>query len=710
MLKLDNYFLSFEGKDIFCNALFISYKGQMTVITGESGVGKSTLLNSLCYKNTFRGQYIFEDQMISEFDKQKKKEFIADNIYYIEQSPHFIDDLTIEEHYQLYCSKYDELDYLNTIDILNISNLLSKHPNQLSDGEKKRVSISLGILSHCKILIIDEPTASLNDEYVKKVGELLRKYAKNGNYVIVSSHDLLLQDYADMVYVIEKQAIKHLVNPSVHEADIQNRPRNKINARHMNYFSMYKYHIKKRKAIFIITILLVALIGVCFEFNNKTLSVHKDLVNNVSSTEIVVYKSGEDKDSLFSYDGEEYPISEKEAEYLKDTPYLKKMDWRFDMNGISRSNENAEDINLGSINNESMNSETILYDKETPIKKGYKDENVFSSMVLQTYTDTESYSQQIAYQFKEKNGVYLSKNLALSLVDDPQELEGKELEFPYYIPISDKNGVSSYTTDSGKTYEVNYISTMKKTARLPISGVLENNYFYDTDVNLGFQNLFLIPQSFLSVQITFYRSDYKATIYVVVDNDEKYIYENELPQDKRDKVILATEISPWLPNCYVLQLEDLTHLEDALLYIQEIGLNARCVYLNTYSLQQSVQSMLNSVKVFGCALLCILFAVNNQINKLRLFQEEKSNLFLMNSGLSNKEVYSINLKKYFVHFICDSVLSMIVAIIIIYIFNSLLYGVTHISVMLICIIIGIHFINDFLLPNIGVRKWMKNIY
>lgn len=82
----------------------------------------------------------------------------------------------------------------------------------------------------------------------------------------------------------------------------------------------------------------------------------------------------------------------------------------------------------------------------------------------------------------------------------------------------------------------------------------------------------------------------------------------------------------------------------------------------------------------------------------------------MNSGLSNKEVYSINLKKYFVHFICDSVLSMIVAIIIIYIFNSLLYGVTHISVMLICIIIGIHFINDFLLPNIGVRKWMKNIY
>lgn len=87
----------------------------------------------------------------------------------------------------------------------------------------------------------------MNDEYVKKVGELLRKYAKNGNYVIVSSHDLLLQDYADMVYVIEKQAIKHLVNPSVHEADIQNRPRNKINARHMNYFSMYKYHIKKEK-------------------------------------------------------------------------------------------------------------------------------------------------------------------------------------------------------------------------------------------------------------------------------------------------------------------------------------------------------------------------------------------------------------------------------------------------------------------------------
>ena len=77
-----------------------------------------------------------------------------------------------------------------------------EHPSSVI-REKKRVAISLALLRDTPVLIIDEPTASLNEEMSEIIAKLLHEYAQKGHTVIISSDDLKLQNYSDAIYNID---------------------------------------------------------------------------------------------------------------------------------------------------------------------------------------------------------------------------------------------------------------------------------------------------------------------------------------------------------------------------------------------------------------------------------------------------------------------------------------------------------------------------
>jgi putative ABC transport system ATP-binding protein len=115
------------------------------------------------------------------------------------QKPHFINSLTVKENLQLaqyIANKNNDELIENVLKNLNILNKSNKMTNELSQGEKQRVSIALSIANSPKLILADEPTSSLDDDNCSDVIKLLKKQATDyGAQLIVITHDNRLKKH-----------------------------------------------------------------------------------------------------------------------------------------------------------------------------------------------------------------------------------------------------------------------------------------------------------------------------------------------------------------------------------------------------------------------------------------------------------------------------------------------------------------------------------
>lgn len=92
---------------------------------------------------------------------------------------------------------------------MGIYELKNKYPDQLSGGQKQRVAIARALYANPEIILADEPTAALDSEKVKEVGSLLSDLAhKQDKAIIVVTHDIRLENYADKVYHLDDGILK----------------------------------------------------------------------------------------------------------------------------------------------------------------------------------------------------------------------------------------------------------------------------------------------------------------------------------------------------------------------------------------------------------------------------------------------------------------------------------------------------------------------
>ena len=165
------------------------------LITGQSGSGKTTLLHLLAgILKLQNGQIQLDKTDLSNLSDKQLDIFRGSEIGIIFQSPHFIKSLTVEEN--LIAANYFSGIPINknkarsVADRLNISSKLGKLTNQLSQGEKQRVSIARAVMNEPSIILADEPTSSLDDLNTQNVLNLLRSEAEKINaHLIVVTHD-----------------------------------------------------------------------------------------------------------------------------------------------------------------------------------------------------------------------------------------------------------------------------------------------------------------------------------------------------------------------------------------------------------------------------------------------------------------------------------------------------------------------------------------
>lgn len=188
--------------------------GERIAIVGESGVGKSSLLNIIgLIDRNYHGEYTLFGSPTNHLDTSKLAQWRNKRIGFVLQESALINSLTIEDNIKLpflYAGTGKKgrkamEDFDSVIDAIEIRPILKKKPLECSGGEKARAVFARGIIMKPQIILADEPTASLDMENRERIVTLLFRMNKEFNTTIITvTHDLEIANRHDRVIHLER--------------------------------------------------------------------------------------------------------------------------------------------------------------------------------------------------------------------------------------------------------------------------------------------------------------------------------------------------------------------------------------------------------------------------------------------------------------------------------------------------------------------------
>lgn len=218
MLIAKNVKKSYENREVLKGVDLVVADGEFVSIMGESGSGKSTLLSILSGNIApDEGSVSFDGFEISSSDERSIAKFRRGDLGFVYQSLNLISTLSAEDNIllPLYLSKADIVEGRERMkklaDRIGISHLLASMPENMSGGERQRVAIARALIHNPKIIMLDEPTGSLDSKSTKEVLELLSDLHKEmGISIIQVTHSMDAAQYADRIIYVKDGEVSSL--------------------------------------------------------------------------------------------------------------------------------------------------------------------------------------------------------------------------------------------------------------------------------------------------------------------------------------------------------------------------------------------------------------------------------------------------------------------------------------------------------------------
>ena len=188
-------------------------KGELVIILGSSGAGKSTVLNILGgMDSNDSGQVIIDGKDISNFSSHQLTNYRREDVGFVFQFYNLVPNLTAKENVELASEIVkDALDVEQTLKDVGLENRINNFPAQLSGGEQQRVAIARAVAKNPKILLCDEPTGALDYKTGKHVLQILQDMSRErGATVIIVTHNGALAPLADRVIRMHDARIKSI--------------------------------------------------------------------------------------------------------------------------------------------------------------------------------------------------------------------------------------------------------------------------------------------------------------------------------------------------------------------------------------------------------------------------------------------------------------------------------------------------------------------
>lgn len=181
-------------------ASFCVEQGELAVVLGTSGAGKTTALNILGGMDVpTSGQIIVDGNTITDYNKRQLVGYRRTDIGFVFQFYNLVPNLTALENVELavqVCK--NALDASETLDKVGLGERKNNFPAQLSGGEQQRVSIARALAKNPKLLLCDEPTGALDYNTGKQILQLLQDTCRKENItVIIITHNSAIAPMAD---------------------------------------------------------------------------------------------------------------------------------------------------------------------------------------------------------------------------------------------------------------------------------------------------------------------------------------------------------------------------------------------------------------------------------------------------------------------------------------------------------------------------------
>lgn len=199
-------------------------KGELVVIVGPSGAGKTTVLNMLGgMDSATEGTIILDGREISAMSERELTQYRRHDIGFVFQFYNLVQNLTALENVELasqICN--DPLPASEVLEQVGLADRMDNFPAQLSGGEQQRVAIARALAKNPKLVLADEPTGALDYNTGKQILGLLQDTCRlGGRTVAIVTHNLAFTQIADrVIHVREGRADRIERNPSPSDASV----------------------------------------------------------------------------------------------------------------------------------------------------------------------------------------------------------------------------------------------------------------------------------------------------------------------------------------------------------------------------------------------------------------------------------------------------------------------------------------------------------
>ena len=198
------------------------YKGEFVAIVGQSGSGKSTCMNIIgCLDVPTSGQYFLDGKDVSQMNDDEQAEIRNKKLGFIFQQYNLITKLTVLQNVELpllyagLSEKEQEERALASLERVGLREKAQNMPAQLSGGQQQRVSIARALAGDPSIILADEPTGALDSRTGKEVLGFLKKLHKEGNTIVLITHDNTIAAQAERVIRIQDGRVVYDGDPDI---------------------------------------------------------------------------------------------------------------------------------------------------------------------------------------------------------------------------------------------------------------------------------------------------------------------------------------------------------------------------------------------------------------------------------------------------------------------------------------------------------------
>ena len=198
------------------NVSFSMQRGEFGAVVGASGSGKSTLLNCIGgLDKADSGRVLISDRDIFAMGENERTVFRTQNIGFIFQSFHLIQELNVEQNIifplLLDYRKPDKAQVEEILEVLGLENRRKHLPGQLSGGQQQRVAIGRALITRPALVLADEPTGNLDSQSSQDVMDLLCRASRHYQQtVLMITHNMNLTSAADRIFRVTDGVLEEL--------------------------------------------------------------------------------------------------------------------------------------------------------------------------------------------------------------------------------------------------------------------------------------------------------------------------------------------------------------------------------------------------------------------------------------------------------------------------------------------------------------------